>query len=412
MTCIVVVPDRLRSLGSQLNAAAESLSSLGNRLGGVMSSWDWESRHRTGVEGQVNQARSRANALAGQAQAMARYLLGRAEAFEQADGQGAAALAATSGVCYAIRSELEAAGVCLLPEDEVRSHLGLGQLLGGIGAAVSGVAAAALPYLDKFVGLSLKGKGAVGKWWPFAVDLRKNPFRKFKGGTTYGEALSFLTEFVSHPEDMTWHGAGRAAAKQMLEKGLELIPAVKTAMIVSTVIQLAGGVSILAVSESAKFVSLDPEMDSTLDSYASQARESLEKVDLGKPVSSLATLIENMQVQKLQYMNDTVRSMVQHPSAQDAARLAALTVPVWGDLVMAATDVKAHDILQQDGLALGKSLLDLGVGVFEAPFDYGQLLGASAFAYGAGIGEFVQTVANDGLVDGILSTGAKVLEQL
>lgn len=92
MSRIVVRPDQLRTLSAQLSRAAGEISDVGGRVGHVLGGLNWEVRQRVNVEGMVNQARSRANALASQAMEMARYLERKAQAFEEADGQGVSGL--------------------------------------------------------------------------------------------------------------------------------------------------------------------------------------------------------------------------------------------------------------------------------------------------------------------------------
>ncbi len=92
MSRIVVIPEGLRTLGAQFDRVADELSGLDGRLGGVWSGLDWEVRQKAGIEGQVNGARARASSLASQAEAMARYLATKAQAFEEADAQSASDL--------------------------------------------------------------------------------------------------------------------------------------------------------------------------------------------------------------------------------------------------------------------------------------------------------------------------------
>ena len=92
MTRIIVVPETLRSLSAQLQRAAKEINAVSSRVGGALGGLDWEARQKAGVDGQANDARSRASTLANQAETMARYLTSKAQAFEQADQQGAADL--------------------------------------------------------------------------------------------------------------------------------------------------------------------------------------------------------------------------------------------------------------------------------------------------------------------------------
>ncbi len=87
---IVVVPERLRSLSSQLQLTARELGALSGRVGSALGGLDWETRRKAGVDGWVGDARGRANALAGQAETMAQYLSRKAQAFWDTDQVGAA----------------------------------------------------------------------------------------------------------------------------------------------------------------------------------------------------------------------------------------------------------------------------------------------------------------------------------
>lgn len=85
MPGICVAPEELRRLAGLLQNAAGDLRGIRGRVGGALGGLDWEARRRAGVEGQVSDAQGRAGALASQAEAMARYLSAKAEAFEEAD---------------------------------------------------------------------------------------------------------------------------------------------------------------------------------------------------------------------------------------------------------------------------------------------------------------------------------------
>jgi surface antigen len=78
-----------------LQRTAQEINAIAGRVSGALGALDWEARQKAGVDAQVNDARRRAAALASQAETMARYLMNKAQAFEEADKAG---VAAVSGV--------------------------------------------------------------------------------------------------------------------------------------------------------------------------------------------------------------------------------------------------------------------------------------------------------------------------
>jgi len=88
MSRIKVDPAQLGAFSVQWQQAAGELESVAGRVGSALGGLSWEARQKAGVDGQANQARSQARALAAQAGEMARYLQRKAQAFEEADGQG------------------------------------------------------------------------------------------------------------------------------------------------------------------------------------------------------------------------------------------------------------------------------------------------------------------------------------
>jgi len=95
---ILVNPDQLRALSAQLQQVAGDLQGVESRVGGALGGLDWEARQKVGVEGQVAHARSQARSLAARAEEMGRYLAGKAQAFEEADGQGVGGVGQVSNV--------------------------------------------------------------------------------------------------------------------------------------------------------------------------------------------------------------------------------------------------------------------------------------------------------------------------
>ncbi|MEW6573242.1 MAG: hypothetical protein AB1374_06375 [Bacillota bacterium] len=97
MPRILVKPDALRMLGSQLQQVAGEVQAVELRLSSVMAGLDWEVRSRAGVENQWYNARSLARSTAQCAEAMARFLIYKAQAFEDADRQGAGGVQCAAG---------------------------------------------------------------------------------------------------------------------------------------------------------------------------------------------------------------------------------------------------------------------------------------------------------------------------
>jgi len=89
MPRILVRPDQLRALGTQLLQVSGDLRGVEGRVSSALGGLGWEARQKAGVDGQTNQARSQARSLAAQAEEMSRYLTVKAQVFEEADRVGA-----------------------------------------------------------------------------------------------------------------------------------------------------------------------------------------------------------------------------------------------------------------------------------------------------------------------------------
>ncbi|MCG0238548.1 MAG: hypothetical protein L6E13_04675 [Firmicutes bacterium] len=88
MSRIVVVPEMLQAMGSQLHQAAAELTRLQHRLRALVYDIDWETRHQARVAGEVEAAVQQGAALARRLEALGRWVVLKAEAFAEADGQG------------------------------------------------------------------------------------------------------------------------------------------------------------------------------------------------------------------------------------------------------------------------------------------------------------------------------------
>jgi drug/metabolite transporter superfamily protein YnfA/uncharacterized protein YukE len=130
MARIVVIPERLEVLALQMRETANTLRDLEGRLGRTLSGLDWEARQQVNVETQLNVARHEAQRLADEADRLSRYLTERANAFRQADAQGAEALGTTMQEYSKTTMSIPIPKPVAVPNpDIVRSHLNLGNLL-------------------------------------------------------------------------------------------------------------------------------------------------------------------------------------------------------------------------------------------------------------------------------------------
>ncbi|MGQ9601024.1 MAG: WXG100 family type VII secretion target, partial [Anaerolineae bacterium] len=82
---ILVYPERLLDLSRQIGQEAAHLREIEGRLGRALGGLDWSVRQQANVDGWVYDARNRARALAERAEGIARFLVDRAQAFQQAD---------------------------------------------------------------------------------------------------------------------------------------------------------------------------------------------------------------------------------------------------------------------------------------------------------------------------------------
>ncbi|HET6261503.1 MAG TPA: hypothetical protein VFG99_04610, partial [Chloroflexia bacterium] len=94
MPRIIVNPEQLRQLSTQLLQIAEQLRNIDGRLTNSYNNIEFEVQERGQIDGEVMQARSRANELIGLSDSLARRITGKVQAFEEADREGAAGLPA------------------------------------------------------------------------------------------------------------------------------------------------------------------------------------------------------------------------------------------------------------------------------------------------------------------------------
>jgi hypothetical protein len=101
MQRIRVTTDLLHDLGLRLRQVATELRTLEARVTGAYARVEWEGPEVAALDGPVRQARGQALALADQADAFARQLAAKAQAFEAADAEGASSLTEVAGAWLA-----------------------------------------------------------------------------------------------------------------------------------------------------------------------------------------------------------------------------------------------------------------------------------------------------------------------
>ncbi len=132
MVRIRVDPAQLRALGAQWQQTAGELRAVEGRLGAILGGLEWEVRQKAGIDAQVGQAQSQARFLADQADALARYLVTKAQAFEEADGQGVSGLGQVFDTFVPSRQQWLQSSPgrhYTFPTGQVACYAGLGQVL-------------------------------------------------------------------------------------------------------------------------------------------------------------------------------------------------------------------------------------------------------------------------------------------
>jgi len=131
---ILVVPETLRAQAVQLRQAALRLEELQQQVQCAWARLDWEVRGQAQVEALFTQARRQAIALQEEAERLARFVLERAAAFEEADAAGSASLAQTAAAFHALSAT---EGMVLpiaatFPAERAEGYARLGALLPGV----------------------------------------------------------------------------------------------------------------------------------------------------------------------------------------------------------------------------------------------------------------------------------------
>ena len=438
MTRILVVPEHLRSFSSQLQRTAKELGAISGHVGGALGGLDWEARQKAGVDGMAGDARNRANALASQAETMARYMTSKAQAFEDADRQGVGGVGSIGAQFTAVQQQWLSspyAPVWSYPQELVSSQMRLGQMTQsqpssalvtpvpvpaptpqkGQGEAIA--FASLIPALAFLAGpasdlksVFLSGRTAVREAFEMTgrginaisgtqgaitqMDGAYNSIRQFipdarrfklPSGLAGFALIDFPLEYVAHPEDYGLHGGAVAAAKTGIDVGIAAMPGGAQVLLINSAIQLGGSAAIWGVSESAKAISVDPSMDKLVADQADRTRKALGKLDIGRTTRDLATMLVDSEIVKWQAGVKAANELWQNPSVGNLAKLGLLANPVTSDLGLVISDPAALQKQAQNEQRVISDVLDFGVGIFQVPFELGGLWAATTMASTKGI---------------------------
>ena len=305
MVRILVTPEQLFDLSRQMNLSAAQLRDLEGQLARSISVLDWQTRRQANIEGQVQSARQHARYLADRAEAMARFLNGRAQAFQEADQGGSQNISRISETFSSLFTPLMAPRV---PADRIKSNLLLGTLFSGL--SVDAVftrlpkTAETVTWTNDLIRLTRTefrgGLRSIGRWlntvtfsrhggWVKRMesltgivpvrDARRIRLPEWFTSPTTGTALDAGLDFIAN-KDYTWHGAAAAGLSAVGTTLLiQTVPGVGTILFFSSLIQVGGNLGMWGLDALGQ------------KEWAERGRRFLELIDAHKYIYSAASSI-------------------------------------------------------------------------------------------------------------------------
>jgi uncharacterized protein YukE len=117
MVKIRVTPEHLNQLSHEFSVRATELQAIVERLGHTINNVDLEVRNKAGILGEWQQANTQARNLAQASYHMSLYLERKAQAFQDADQEGASSIATMPALGYSLPPATPASGSYPLPPD-------------------------------------------------------------------------------------------------------------------------------------------------------------------------------------------------------------------------------------------------------------------------------------------------------
>ncbi len=331
MVRIVVTPEMLDELSQNLSIASAQLSEINATLGRALGSLDWEARQQSEIEGRVSVARQQAGILSERAEMMARFITERAQAFREADAQGAQAIGA-------VAKDFISAARGFFPQ----AHLIMGYLLAG------------RTNMQKFLDLfKIHRYGPMAHWLKIGVlDQRFKMVKALRGvGVGVGIVGDILTADQIDEEVLSV-----AVIRNVGEYALgAAVPAVGAILAGNALIQL-GGAGIVAASRMATpLLATSSEMANNLNTSADRLERAFQRVDLGRITKGISELVYDV---TLKPRFDAIKAAWEEPNITNLRQLFMALNPMTPFL----TPQSAQETLKDAG-KLARDIFDFAMGL-------------------------------------------------
>lgn len=343
MVRILVIPERLENMSRQMAQAASSLRSIEGHLSRALGGLEWEVRQQANVEGQVNAARRQAQTLASEAERLARWLAERAQAFQQADQQGAEMLGATT-------QHYLAAARSVLPQlSLLMSYMSAGRV-----------------YMQKFLDLvGIKRYGPLAPWLKIGVLDQRTRLAKTVGKV--GVGLGIVSDVLT-ADEVNEKTISVAVIRNVGEYGIgSAVPLAGIALAGNALVQLAGTGMVMGSRALTPVIATSQAMAEDLNASTDHYEQTLKRADLGRITKDISNLIYDAEIAPRW---NAMKAAWEQPNLTNVGRLFMALNPMTPAVTwMTADDGKAvwEDIkkLGSDAFDFVKSIPDLALATVQ-----------------------------------------------
>jgi uncharacterized protein YukE len=330
MVRIKVIPERLEDLAGRMSDTATQLRDLESRLGYALARLDWQVRQQANIEGQVHAARRQARALAGEAERLAQFLSERAQAFRQADEEGAQALEMTT------LSFLAAARGVLPILDTVLSYMGAGRI-------------DAQKFLDL---VGIRRYGPLAPWLKIGILDQRYKTSKIIG--KIGVGVGILSDIVT-ADEINERTIGVAVIRNVGEHALaSALPPVGIALAGNAIVQMAGTGIVLSSRATIPVLATSEEMKADLMTSTDRLEKAFKRVDLGRITKDISEIVYDVSIAP---RVNAIKAAWENPNIENLGRLfQSLSV----SMPMTSQELQ---VVHQDFKKLGEDVFDFALGI-------------------------------------------------